>query len=382
MIWLSLALAQDTGLLVEEAPPRPWEAPADDELRRHVLGPWPDGYTPAEGFQRGLDVIDPISGRVVEPGNPYIDGEVYGPAAPPEVFAEQESAPFEHEVSDVPSEAPTEELAVVAEPIESPVAGPVQSDVHADREIARQLPVTPEPSIRRAIVAGLLALVMIVLTRSIERGPLTRLPARGLVPLTLRTTVVLLRIGTLAAVLMGGLLLLPKSLNPAPSYVFIGVALAVGWTSRDVLRDFIAGVVLVVEHRLQVDQRVELEDHAGRIESLGARHVDLRDDEGHLVTIPNRVFLDAPVHVDPDPYAEVSVRIHVPLDVDAGIVRQCLEELALLSPYLAPDRAPGVHRDADERDVWVVRGRLVHPRYAAAFRGALVELADEVLATR
>jgi len=385
MIWLSLALAQDTG--VADAPveppielpvePRAWTAP---EERGHVLGPWPDGFVPDEGFQRGLDIIDPLSGRVVEAGNPYTSGEVFGPQAPPS--PQQGDPPAE--VEPLPPEAPAQEPAetavdLVEAPTEvAPTAAEVR-DLHAEREIPRQLPVTPEPSFRRALIAGILAVFMLLAIRWIERGPLTRLPQRGLVPLTLRGTVVGLRVSTLAAVLIAGLMLLPKGLNPAPAYVFVGVALAVGWTARDVLRDFIAGVVLVVEHRLVVDQRVELGDHRGLIQGIGLRHVDVLDDSGQLVTIPNRVFLEATLHTDPDRFAPVAVRIHVPTGGQAGEVRRQLEELALLSPYLAPERDPEVHRDADERDVWVVRARLVDPRYAPAFRGAMVELADEVL---
>ena len=69
--------------------------------------------------------------------------------------------------------------------------------------------------------------------------------------------------------------------------------------------------------------------------------------------------------------------MHVPEGVGAQRVHQVLDELALLSPYPAPSRPPHVYRDPAHKDIWIVSARLVHPRYAKEFRGALVELADE-----
>ena len=385
MIWIALALAQDpvdTGLVEElpPPPPRPWEAPEDDAERHDVLGPWPDGYRPEDGFQRGLDVIDPLSGRVIEAGDPYVEGVLFGPEVPPDLGVEEQPLEETSEQVEGPVDEEPVEPAGPVEPVEPQVLTvQVESPAVEPREMPRQLPLTPEPSFRRALVSALMAVVMLLLIRGIERGPLRRLKPRGVLPLFLRGTLVGLRISTLAAVLIAVLMLLPRGLNPAPAYVFVGVALATGWTARDVLRDFIAGVVLVIEHKLVVDQRVELADHRGVVRGIGLRHVDLLDDSGQLVTIPNRVFLEGTLHTDPDRYVPVSVRIHVDPGRQAGDVRKALEELALLSPYLAPARSPEVHRDPSEADVWIVKARLVHPRYGAAFQGAMVELADEVL---
>ena len=386
MIWIALALAQDpavdppiepdTGLVEDTGePPEPWSPPPGDAGRQNVLGPWPDGYVPG-GFQRGLDVIDPLSGRILEAGTPYGEGARHGPELPPDLDVVETTDPVVVEPDAPQSEPEPEPQVQVADPVvvQAPPA-----------EHSRLLPVTPEPSLQKAVLSGLLAALFVLLTRFLERGPLSRLPSRGLVPLGLRGLVVFLRLATLAAVLVGGLMLLPNSVNPAPAYVFIGVAVAVGWTARDVLRDVIAGVVLVVEHRLVKSQRVLLRHDgvhmSGVVRTVGLRYVELVDDDGREVTVPNRALLEAIVHSDPDTYAPVEVRIHVRSGLDALRVRKALEELALTSPYLAPARPPEVHRDSSAPDVWLVRARLVDPRWSTAFEGAMVELADEVLST-
>ncbi|MCK6522709.1 mechanosensitive ion channel family protein [Myxococcota bacterium] len=159
--------------------------------------------------------------------------------------------------------------------------------------------------------------------------------------------------------------------------MLVGAALALGWTARDLLRDVLGGVLLSLEGRVQPQTRVRFRGLSGVVESLDLRALILLDDEGQHITIPNRLLIEDVLAVDPDPYAPVEVTVHVPAGVGAQHVHQVLEEIALLSPYLAPSRPPHVYRDPDHKDIWIVSARLVHPRYAKEFRGALVELADE-----
>lgn len=356
-----------------EEEPEPWAPPETDDARQGVLGPWPDGFVP-DAFQRGVDVIDPLSDRVVVAGTPYVSGELFGPVAPS--TPEQVDA-----IGTTVLEPDDVQESVVDAPWSEPI--PAATPQLAEPEHNRLLPITPEPSPQRALLAGLLALLFVLLTRGIERGPLARLPSRGLVPLALRGVVVALRLSTLAAVLVAGLMVLPSTAYPAPAYVFVGLAVAVGWTARDVLRDVIAGVVLVVEHRLVKAQRVELRSEgailSGVVVTVGLRYVELVGDDGRTLTVPNRTLLEAIVRSDPDAFVPVTARVQAPQG-NAMQTRKALEELALTSPYLAPGREPEVHRDPDSPNVWIVRARLVDPRWAEAFRGALVELADEVLA--
>ncbi len=371
---------EDTG---EAAPP--WEPPQDDDAREDVLGPWPDGFRPGRDFQRGLDLVDPLSDRVVQAGDPYVDGLLHGPVAPQGVDAEQPSPAPEPDpepgysqsdpyAAEVPSGLGQSEAPLVI------VQVPDQ-----DAQRWHLLPVTPEPSVHKSVLAGLTAILLLLLARGLELGPLQRLPQRGLVPLGLRTAVVALRLGVLTLVLLAGMLALPRSLAPAPAYVFVSLAIAVGWTSRHILGDFLAGVVLVIEHRVTTGARI----HVGLVEGplqgvvrgVGLRFVEIDADDGRHVSVPNRAFLERVVTQDDDSYVPVEVRVHVPSGHDAREVRRLLEELALLSPWLAPVGSPEVHRDSEARDVWVVRARLVDARHREAFRGTMVELADEALAS-
>ena len=389
-----LEAPQDTGL--DEAPQdtatpatvREWQAPGDDVQRQRVLGPWPDGYAPGNDFQRGLDLVDPLSGQVLQPGDPYVEGLLHGPIAPVRVDPEPTPGlqpppadqPLEPDLGTSDVELPELDAQTAQNAALEPAHDP-KTDSHW-----RALPQTPEPSLSRALLAALSAVLLLLLARGLERGPLTRLPSRGALPLGLRGGIVALRLGVLTLMLLAGLLVLPRSIAPAQAYVFVALALAVGWTSRHVLVDFLAGVVLVIEHRLTPGSRVRVAMPEGKlvgvVESVGIRFVRVSSDQGDDVAVPNRLFLDKVVTRDNDHFIPVEVRLHVPFEHDARTVRRKLEELALLSPWLAPIGSPEIHRDTDLRDVWIVRARLVNAQHALAFRGTMVELADEVLGAR
>ncbi len=205
------------------------------------------------------------------------------------------------------------------------------------------------------------------------------LPTHGLLPHSLRFVTYAGRLATVL-MLLGALLVgAAGTWAGLVSYVLIGAGIALGWSARDAIRDFLAGAVLLVEAPLDVGHRVRCGDTEGTVLFLGPRVVHLLDDRGHTVTVPNRLFLEHPVAVDPTPYAPVEVQLHVPHGLKAERIHRTLTELAMLSPYLAPSNPPHVYRDPDEPDVWIVEARLVSPLYTRDFRGAMVELSEERL---
>ena len=243
------------------------------------------------------------------------------------------------------------------------------------------LPPAPTPSLPRALIWLLFAGLSLALSDRAHRW-LLGLPKRGLLPSLGRGVVLAGRLCAPLFVLVGALHMLPAAWAAAAPYALVGAALALGWTVRDLLRDVLGGVLLSLEGRVQPQARVRFRGLTGVVESLDLRALTLLDDEGQLITIPNRLLVEDVLAVDPDPYAPVEVTVHVPSGVAAQRVHQVLEEMALLSPYLAPSRPPHVYRDPDHKDIWIVSARLVHPRYAKEFRGALVELADEAFVVR
>ncbi|MCB9742824.1 MAG: mechanosensitive ion channel [Alphaproteobacteria bacterium] len=371
-------------------------APADDAPAE----PAPEGATPPEGEPQASPEPAPEPQATPEPApEPQ-------PAPPPtaEPTPEAEAAPAElpppPPVAEEPPAAPTGSTGPappqLTPPSPSPTLGPLQPSTPIEQkpwwprptapeatpeqaqEPERLLPPAPKQSAKGVFSWLALGLAFALLTRLADR-PRSWLARRGLLPGLVRVTSSGGRLATLLSILIASLYAMPERFATAVPYVLIGAALALGWTSRDLLRDILAGLLLSTEGRLASGRRVHIEGHTGVVEGIGFRSVLVIDDDGVQLTVPNHLLLDHVMSTDEDPYAPVEVQVYVPPGAGAGHVRQILEELALLSPYVAPSRSPHVHRDPAAPDVWIVEARLVHPRYARSFRGALVELADEVL---
>ncbi|RME20426.1 MAG: hypothetical protein D6798_20505, partial [Deltaproteobacteria bacterium] len=246
----------------------------------------------------------------------------------------------------------------------------------ARRSLAEDLlPPPPRKGSRRALgylLLGLLSLIAAELTDRLQ----DRVQGTGLLARLLSMLTGLGRGLTVPLLLLAFLAVLPRSWSLAVPFALVSLAVALGWTARDLLADVFSGVVLTVERRIRVGDRLEVGPHRGVIQGMGLRCARLTVDDGRVVNIPNRHLMGEHLRVDPDSYAPVQVQVPVLPHLSVGEVRQRLRELALLSPYIAPSRPPNVYRDADRPDVWVVEARLVHPRYAKAFRGAMAELAD------
>ncbi|NOY28371.1 MAG: mechanosensitive ion channel [Oligoflexia bacterium] len=386
-----------------------------------VLGPWPDDWTPKASGQAGLPTVDIVLGDVIDPGHPYATGPELGPVPPVELLgpspvappsspsephepAEASPAPTSVDARPVPPSALspgqplldlTEAAAVPQQPgsqqsvsqqSASQQSASQQSEAHEklSDHLNRQsfaedfLPPPPRSGGHRAAVFFILAIISLVASAITERLH-GRVRRSGALPRLLSALTGIGRGVTILFALIAALSLLPRGWGLAVPFALVALAFAIGWSARDLMADLFAGMVLTIENRINPGKRLEIGPHRGVVYRLGLRATRITVDDGRMVSIPNHQIMTQTLRVDPDSYAPVLVPVPVHPHLSVGQVRQRLEELSLLSPYIAPSRAPNVYRDADRPDVWIVEARLVHPRYANAFRGSLVELADQQL---
>ncbi|MFT5587099.1 MAG: hypothetical protein ACI9VR_004707 [Cognaticolwellia sp.] len=352
--------------LLEEPLPEPWIAPEDDATRQGLLGPWPDDFEPAVGRLEMLPTLDPVTGRILDAGTP-MEGELEGPTA----------LPAEPELDPPPATALLPLLpAAEPEPVESQVRPPTPTPQPVAQPVvvleaaptAELWPFSPPAggqSFTRSALWFVIATLAVFLGRRMD-GARATLPKRGLLPVMARVIKVVSRIATLIAVLFGSMRLVPDAYFQYFPVVLVAASVAMGWSARDVLHDVLAGVLLVVEHHLVPDMRVEADGRVGTVISVGFRSVSMESDDGQIIRIPNRDFLSTDTRMDKSPYAPVEVVVEAPHGA-----RRRLEEIALASPLVAPGHPPEVFRDPEHPERWVVRARLVHPRWALAFRGAV-----------
>ena len=68
------------------------------------------------------------------------------------------------------------------------------------------------------------------------------------------------------------------------------VGLAVGFGAQGLVQDFVSGVLIVIEGQFDVGDMVEISGQTGVVEELGLRMTRVRNCQGQLVVIPNRMI--------------------------------------------------------------------------------------------
>lgn len=151
------------------------------------------------------------------------------------------------------------------------------------------------------------------------------------------------------------------------------------WSMRDVLPDVIAGLVLMFERRIRKGVWVSGEGFHGTVERLALRATWLRDNQGHRLVVPNRAMVAAPIVYDLGADTEHEVVVRLEGYHDASVVRRCLQDAILASPWTLAGSTPIVLRDPQDPVLWRVRTKLLEPRFAVQFEGELLERTEDLL---
>jgi small-conductance mechanosensitive channel len=114
------------------------------------------------------------------------------------------------------------------------------------------------------------------------------------------------------------------------------LAVSIGFSMKDLVASFIAGVMIMVDRPFQVGDRVSFDGHYGDIVSIGLRSVRMRTLNDDMVAIPNNKFLsestvsgnfgDLDMHVGMDFY--------IGLDQNVELARSIISEAAASSRYI------------------------------------------------
>lgn len=90
------------------------------------------------------------------------------------------------------------------------------------------------------------------------------------------------------SVLAGMLVLGELGVSVAPILGAAGVVgLAVGFGAQSLVKDYFSGFFLLLENQIRQGDVVKLGDHAGFVEEVTLRYVQLRDYDGHVHYVPN-----------------------------------------------------------------------------------------------
>ena len=143
-----------------------------------------------------------------------------------------------------------------------------------------------------AAVVVVIAVVIARAVRAVTMRQLTRHRAHG------NATVLLGNLAQLGVIVLGVLIVLAIYTQGAFGWIltsFSVVGIVVGLSLQDILRNFFAGVWVLVERPFRIGDSIEVSGYTGLVEEISFRTTQLRTADGRQVIIPNGDFMTKPV---------------------------------------------------------------------------------------
>ena len=199
-------------------------------------------------------------------------------------------------------------------------------------------------TIASLIVAVVIVVGSLVLGRLSQRLVSQRLLARTQLSIGIRY--VLGRFTSYLVFFLGVAIALQTLGIRATTLAAFGAALGVGigFGLQDIVKNFVAGLILLVERPFQVGDRIEIDKVNAEVVEIRARATVVRtNDDVHLI-VPNAKFITETVvnRTFGRPIYRCHVPVLVGLDADPRVVEEALVEAARRCDGVLPDPPPAV----------------------------------------
>ena len=147
----------------------------------------------------------------------------------------------------------------------------------------------------RTLWAAVVVVIAIVIARAV-RGTtmrqLTRHRAHA------NATILLGNLAQLGVIVLGILIVLAIYTQGAFGWIltsFSVVGIVIGLSLQDILRNFFAGIWVLVERPFRIGDTIDVSGYTGLVEEISFRTTQLRTTDGRQVIVPNGDFMTKPV---------------------------------------------------------------------------------------
>jgi small conductance mechanosensitive channel len=143
-----------------------------------------------------------------------------------------------------------------------------------------------------AAVVVVIAIVVARAVRTVTMRRLTRHRAQA------NATILLGNLAQLGVIVLGVLIVLAIYTQGAFGWIltsFSVVGIVIGLSLQDILRNFFAGVWVLVERPFRIGDSIDVSGYTGLVEEISFRTTQLRTADGRQVIIPNGDFMTKPV---------------------------------------------------------------------------------------
>jgi small conductance mechanosensitive channel len=143
------------------------------------------------------------------------------------------------------------------------------------------------------------------------------------------------------------------------------VTIALGFALQDILANFVAGIVLLLEHPFTRGDQIAMGDVEGTVEDVRVRATQLRTPDGQQLIIPNKLlFTSVLTNSTATMHRRVEVHLSVPgSEVSAKLRERLLGAAAGVEGVSGDDRAPRLLvQDLDDDKIELLLWFWVDPR--------------------
>ena len=160
-------------------------------------------------------------------------------------------------------------------------------------------------------------------------------------------------------------------------------AVALGFALQDIVSNFSAGIVLLLEHPFTEGDHIAIPDAEGEVEEIRVRATRLRAPDGELVIVPNKLlFTQVLTNGSAAMRRRVEIPLRVPYGQDLARAREVLLATAAEVDGVGDDPAPRLLTDdlgQDRRRLRLVFWVDVRRHDAGQVRSELLDRAEERL---
>lgn len=202
----------------------------------------------------------------------------------------------------------------------------------------------------RLLAAGLV-LAFFWLLATVVRRALRALFRRIIADLTVENLLKQLAYYTVWVV---GLILAADALGFTPETVIAGLGLtglALGFALKDVLSNFVSGLLILALRPFRIGDEIEIGDAEGRVERIDLRATNIRTYDGRLVVVPNAELLTSRVvNNTASPVRRAMVAVTLEHSIDLAQVTSILLDAASAVEGVLPTPPPVVRLGALSTD--------------------------------
>jgi len=191
-----------------------------------------------------------------------------------------------------------------------------------------------------ALVVVAIALLAARIVRAAAMRSLARHRAQA------NATILLGNIAQVIVLVLGTLVILAIYTQSAFGWIltsFSAMGIVIGLSLQDILKNFFAGIWILVERPFRIGDEIEIAGYTGEVQEISFRTTQLRTADGRQVVVPNGNLMTSPLaNMSRYPLRRAAVWLALPADevgdADPAAVRAALADVA----EVATDPAPSV----------------------------------------